>query len=108
MPSTCAADTRRAMYCASAHSFTQIFGDAIGNDLVRQRLTLVLAVEPDNMKTVAGRDRFHRDLAGREGLQRPFEFGCGLPVDDLAEVAALFRRRTARIGLGESGNSPPT
>ena len=108
MPSICAADTSRAMYCASARRRTlsrRVVGDAFGDQLVRQQPAVVLAVEPDDVEAVAGRDRRLAQLPGRERDQRLLEFRRGLPGRDLAEIAALRRRRTARVRLRQFGKA---
>src|SRR5262245_4989173 len=80
-----------------SHALLQIFGDAVRHQLERQLAALVLAIQPDDVETVAGRDRLRADRPGLERRQRLLEFGRGLAGRDLTEVAALRSRRAVRV-----------
>src|SRR5262245_15839964 len=85
------------------HALLQIFGDPVRHQLERQFAALVLAIQPDDVETVAGRDRLRADRPGLERRQRLLEFGRGLAGRDLTEVAALRSRRAIRVRTRQVG-----
>ena len=95
MPSMRAALASRAMYCASALRRTRscrYSAISIGHYFERQSAALVLAVQPDDMKTVARHDRFWSDRTGLKRNQGILEFRSCLAWRDLTEIAALRSR----------------
>src|SRR5450759_4671166 len=63
----------------------------------------MFAVEPDDMGAVTRRDRRFAQLPGRKRDKGLLEFRRRLPGGDLAEIAALRRRRAARMRLRKFG-----
>lgn len=77
---------------AAPHAVAQIIGDAIGDEFEWQLAALDLAVETDDVKTIAGDDR----LLGR-GPRRERE-----------QRALKIRRHMSRADLPEIALAPPT
>ena len=88
-------------------ALAQIVGDARGDEFEGQRAAVMLAIEPDDVEAVARRDRRLAQLTGRERDERLFKLGRGLSGRDLAEIAALRRRRTARMQPRQRRRSAP-
>ena len=63
---------------APLYAFLQVFGNPVGHEFERQFAAFVLAIKPDDVETVACRDRLRADCARLEGKQGRFEFGRGL------------------------------
>ena len=63
----------------------------------------MFAVEPDDMEAVTRRDRRLAQLPWRKRDKGLLEFRRRLPGGDLAEIAALRRRRAARMRLRKFG-----
>src|SRR5262245_61246850 len=85
------------------HALLQIFGDPVRHQLERQFAALVLAVQPDDVETVARCDRLRADRAGLEHRQRLLEFRSGLAGRDLTAVAALRSRRAIQVRTRQVG-----
>jgi hypothetical protein len=71
------------------HAILQVCGDPFRHKFERQIAAFVLAVKPDNMKTVTRGDRLRADRTWFERKQGAFEFGRCLTGCDLTEVATL-------------------
>jgi hypothetical protein len=81
----------------------QVFGDTLRHQFERQLAALVLTVQPNDMETVARRDRLRADRTGRKREQGLLEFRRGLADCDLAKVAALRSRWARRVRLRQFG-----
>ncbi len=85
------------------HALLQVVGDPIRHKFEWQLAAFMLAVKPDNMKTVARGDRLRVNQTWFERKQGAFEFGRCLTGCNLTEVAALRSRRASRVGLRQRG-----
>ena len=71
------------------HAILQVCGDLIRHKFEWQRAAFMLAIKPDDMKTVTRSDQLRTDRAGLEREQCLFEFGRCLIGRNLTEVATL-------------------
>jgi len=74
------------------HALLQVVGDPIRHKFEWQLAAFMLAVKPDNMKTVARGDQLRANQTWFERKQGAFEFGRCLTGCNLTEVATLRSR----------------
>ena len=75
--------------CTPLHAILQVCGDPFRHKFERQIATFVLAIKPDDMKTITRGDRLRADRTWFERKQGAFECGRCLTGCNLTEVATL-------------------